>query len=198
MTSSPSEDLRVLHALRVRGHASTQQLASRLDLPVSSVEDGLLDREARGWVVRTAFAGDESWSLTETGKVYGESLLATELADPRVRTAVEEVYERFLPLNDEVTSACSHYQLTELGLGDATATATIDRLRDPARQLLELEARLVAHLVRFGGYASRFTTALTRAETDEAWITSMDRDSCHRVWFELHEDLIATLGLQRT
>ncbi|MDQ1594975.1 MAG: hypothetical protein QOH40_1531, partial [Arthrobacter pascens] len=24
-----------------------------------------------------------------------------------------------------------------------------------------------------------------------------DRDSFHRIWFELHEDLIATLGLRR-
>jgi len=24
-----------------------------------------------------------------------------------------------------------------------------------------------------------------------------DVDSCHRVWFELHEDLIATLGIDR-
>ena len=32
---------------------------------------------------------------------------------------------------------------------------------------------------------------------EPAWITGMDRDSCHRVWFELHEDLIATPGLVR-
>jgi hypothetical protein len=24
-----------------------------------------------------------------------------------------------------------------------------------------------------------------------------DVDSCHRVWFELHEDLVATLGIDR-
>ncbi|WP_245966848.1 hypothetical protein [Sphaerisporangium album] len=34
---------------------------------------------------------------------------------------------------------------------------------------------------------TRFTAALAGARVD----------SCHRVWFELHEDLIATLGLDR-
>ena len=29
------------------------------------------------------------------------------------------------------------------------------------------------------------------------WVDRTDIDSCHRVWFELHEDLIATLGLSR-
>jgi hypothetical protein len=24
-----------------------------------------------------------------------------------------------------------------------------------------------------------------------------DRDSCHTVWFELHEDLLSTLGIRR-
>src|SRR5690606_18217145 len=36
-----------------------------------------------------------------------------------------------------------------------------------------------------------------RASADPAWITAADRESCHHVWFELHEDLIATLGLSR-
>lgn len=198
MTSTPGEDLRFLHALRVRGHASIQQLAARLGLPVSFVEDDVLDREARGWVTRTAFGDDESWSLTDRGKVYGESLLAAELDDRDARGVVEEVYECFLPLNDQVAAACSGYQLTELGLGDATADSTIDRLREPAHQLVGLEARLAARLPRFRGYASRFTTALALAEGDPAWITAMDRDSCHRTWFELHEDLIATLGRHRS
>ena len=39
--------------------------------------------------------------------------------------------------------------------------------------------------------------AVTAARTDPAWITATERDSGHRVWFEFHEDLIATLGLTR-
>ena len=57
---------------------------------------------------------------------------------------------------------------------------------------------LRAVLVRFGGYDTRFAAALARAEDgDVAWVDGTDVDSCHRVWFELHEDLIATLGRSR-
>ena len=60
-----------------------------------------------------------------------------------------------------------------------------------------LEARLTAVLPRFSGYAKRLEQALENAATDPAWLTATDRDSFHRIWFELHEDLIATLGIQR-
>lgn len=43
-----------------------------------------------------------------------------------------------------------------------------------------------------------FAAARTRAEAGErAFVDRTDVGSCHRVWFELHEDLIATLGIDR-
>ena len=195
--NSPSGDFRILHALRVRGHAWVDQLADRLGIPSSTVAEALLDAEAHGLVTLTDFGGERSWSLTEAGRRHGEALLATELDTAHARAAVAAVYERFLPLNDEVAAACSEYQLTTMGLGGTTAASAIERLHQPARHLAALEADLTAHLPRFRGYATRFTEALDRARSDPAWITGMDRDSCHRTWFELHEDLIATLGLSR-
>ena len=32
---------------------------------------------------------------------------------------------------------------------------------------------------------------------ERKWIDEPGIDSCHTVWFELHEDLLATLGLER-
>ncbi|MBB2747057.1 UNVERIFIED_ORG: hypothetical protein FHR35_006936 [Microbispora rosea subsp. rosea] len=53
-------------------------------------------------------------------------------------------------------------------------------------------------LTRFRGYDTRFAAVLARARAgDNAWVDRTDVDSCHRVWFRLHEDLIATLGLDR-
>ena len=198
MTRAPVDDLHLLHALRVRGHASTDELADRFEASAPTILDHLLDHEARGRIVRTQFAGHDSWSLTEAGKTHGERLLAAELDTRDARPIVAEVYQRFLPLNDQVAHACTQYQLTVLGIDGITAASAIAQLHEPANQLVHLEQCLVAHLPRFHGYAARFATALSRAETDHAWITAMDRDSCHRTWFELHEDLIATLGLQRT
>ena len=55
-----------------------------------------------------------------------------------------------------------------------------------------------AHLDRLGGYAGRFSAALRQAEVGQrAWVDAPDRDSCHIVWTQFHEDLLATLGLPR-
>ncbi len=32
---------------------------------------------------------------------------------------------------------------------------------------------------------------------EHAWVDGLGRDFCHAVWFELHEDLLATLGIAR-
>jgi hypothetical protein len=54
-----------------------------------------------------------------------------------------------------------------------------------------------AVLPRFSGYAERLQTPVENEAMDPAWLTATDRDSFHRVWFELHEDLIVTLGIRR-
>jgi hypothetical protein len=53
-------------------------------------------------------------------------------------------------------------------------------------------------LDRFAGYDDRFTAALGQAEAGRlSWVDGVGVDSCHTVWIQLHEDLLATLGLQR-
>lgn len=48
------------------------------------------------------------------------------------------------------------------------------------------------------GYHERFTAARQRVLAGDAgWADRTDIDSCLRVWFELHEDLISSLGLNR-
>jgi hypothetical protein len=57
---------------------------------------------------------------------------------------------------------------------------------------------LGAVLARFTGYADLFSAALRRAEAGQRpWVDAPDRDSCHLVWMQFHEDLLATLGLAR-
>ena len=57
---------------------------------------------------------------------------------------------------------------------------------------------LSAALARFGGYAARYTAAASRVQRGEvSWIDGLGIDSCHVVWIQLHEDLLATLGRGR-
>lgn len=51
---------------------------------------------------------------------------------------------------------------------------------------------------RFAGYETRYAAALERVDAGQlAWVDAPGIESCHTVWLQLHEDLIATLGLER-
>jgi hypothetical protein len=192
-------DVLVLHAVRTLGYGDTARIAVRVGLAEDEAREHLLDAQAHGWAAYSSFAGDGGWSLTEAGRAQGERLLAAELDGVGARAVVEEAYRAFTSLNDVVGAACTAWQLAEMGIGEQTMTLaeTIATLQGPATALAGVEERLTSHLDRFAGYHHRFATALTKAGEEPAWITGTDRDSCHRVWFELHEDLIATLGLVR-
>jgi hypothetical protein len=192
------DEILVLHALRLLGHATAAQVADRFDLPHEPVTEHLLDAQARGWVSLVPEVLGGGWSLTEAGKARGEHLLAVQLDDVGGRPTVAQVHEDFLPHNVAVTQACTSWQLTGLGIGEAVGLEeVVATLTAGADALAGLEGRLVAVLDRFGGYHHRFADAVARAGTDSRWVTATDRQSCHRVWFELHEDLIASLGLTR-
>lgn len=199
MTHRSDPALRVLHAVRTLGYTDTARLANRLDLPESTATEHLLDAQSHGWVAWSSFGDEGGWSLTERGKAYGEQLLAAELDATGARPAVEDTYDTFLVVNEPVARSCTNWQLSEMGIEPTAASldATLASLGDAARELEAIEARLTTYLDRYDGYHARFDLALARATTDPRWITGTDRDSAHRVWFELHEDLIATLGLSR-
>jgi hypothetical protein len=193
-----------LHAVRLLGFADTPIVAQRFDLPQQAVEDALKDAESQGWTTRSTFAGTSGWSLTESGRAENERLLAAELGNP---DAVREVYADFLPLNALLQQACTDWQLRPtptdaLAANDHTDPAwdagVLHELEVIDRALAPIAARLTSVLPRFQGYDTRFSTALGRATAGEtAWVDRSDVDSCHRVWFELHEDLLATLNLRR-
>lgn len=190
--------LPVLHSVRVRGVADARGVAGRTGLPTEEVVVALLDAEAAGLVAHVQLAGPGDWSLTERGKARGEALLADELDAAGARAAVRAVLDGFGPANALVTGACTRWQLAEMGLADPTDLSGVLRdLTAAADGLATTEARLATRLPRFAGYHARFSHAVERAHLDPAWITSTDRDSAHRVWFELHEDLLATLGVER-
>ncbi len=163
------------------------------------------DHEAYGWVTWTEFAGTGGWSLTDRGRAENEGRLAAELGDA---TGVRLVHDAFLPLNTRLRQACTDWQLKPAP-GAPLAGNTHDdpewdarvigELAALAGELVPLVAALSAILDRFRGYDTRFAGALAKVRAgDPAWVDRTGADSCHTVWFELHEDLIATLGIART
>lgn len=199
MSATTPAPVRALHAVRVLGYAGTARIADRCGLPVDEAESLLLDAQSRGHVTWSQFADEGGWSVSEAGRAEGERLLAAELDGTGARPVLESVLDGFGPLNDVVGAACTRWQLTELGIA-ASPAALPEVLADLSRAaggLAGIEERLTAYLRRFTGYHARFRHAVERAHGDARWVTATDRDSAHRVWFELHEDLLATLGRTR-
>lgn len=207
MSGPSSSELLTLHGVRVLGFADTAAVARRFDLDAATTGEHLLDAEANRWLTRTAFAGTAGWSLTDRGRKENERQLAAELARTGQADDVRGAYDMFVPLNGVVLRACTDWQLrpepgNRLAPNDHTDPtwddAVLTTLHGVNDALGPLVGRLAAVLARFRGYDTRFHAALTRARAgDTAWVDRTDIDSCHRVWFELHEDLVATLGVDR-
>lgn len=207
MTSERAAELDVLHAVRLLGFAGDAAVASRSGVTLAAATERLLDAESRGWVQHSAFADLGGWSLTERGRAENERLLSAERQEADPGGEVDAVYREFLPRNARLLRACTDWQLRPVD-GEPLAA---NGHRDPAwddrilaelaalnRELTPLVGRLAAVLPRFGGYDDRFATALRRVRAGALdWVDRSDVDSCHRVWFELHEDLVATLGIDR-
>ena len=207
MTARPDPMALVLHAVRILGFAAPSRIADRVGLDLASAAEALGDAEAYGWATHAAFAGLEGWSLTDAGRAEGERRLAVELAASGGEAEIRAVHREFLPLNARLQAAVTDWQLRPAE-GDPLAgndhadaawdARVLDELDRIGRELGPLVARLRRVLDRFAGYDARFDAARARARAgDGSWVDRTDRDSCHRVWFELHEDLLATLGLAR-
>ncbi|MCW4459170.1 transcriptional regulator [Microbacterium sp. MPKO10] len=200
----------VLHGIRILGFADADAVARRVGMPAEAVAEALEDAEAHGWTSRAGFADLSGWTLTERGRIENERLLAEELERVGGGEHLREVYREFLPLNERLLRACTDWQLRPNGDDDERLIpndhADADWDARVLRELSEIEHALAPIseeveniLNRFGGYDVRFTAALRRARGGELeWVAGSEVDSCHRVWFELHEDLIATLGIDRS
>jgi DNA-binding Lrp family transcriptional regulator len=202
----PSDpDLLVLLGLRLRGFADADELEARTGLSGPEVLDRLAALERDG-LVRHRAGRVSGWTLTATGRATGERLLADELDAAGARGTVTEAYHRFLAHNAEMLAVCTAWQLREIDGRqvvndhsdpdhDAAVVADLVRI-DAAVQ--PVCARLAEALERFAGYGPRFTHALDRLRAGEGdWFTKPTVDSYHTVWFELHENLLATLGIPR-
>ncbi|WP_285251033.1 hypothetical protein [Pseudarthrobacter sp. fls2-241-R2A-168] len=201
MSSNQSTMLLTLHSIRLLGFADTEAVAKRFGQDSQQVESLLIEAGSKGWAARSSFGGSRGWSLTVAGRTENERLLAGELEAADARAAVTSVHSEFVPLNTDIVAACSWLQLDRLSRenqqNDGMDHQTHQTFTDAVAPFRGLETRLAGALPRFGGYAQRLDQAVAKAATETTWLIATDRDSFHRIWFEFHEDLIATLGLQR-
>ncbi len=210
MAHASDLDLLALHGLRLKGFAEANVIAAL----IGEDEDTVADALAKAAVAELALHRDgrmTGWALTPAGRVENERLLAAELdaatgADGRsAREIVRSVYDRFLAMNASMLEVCTRWQVKDVDAQvlndhsdpayDAVVIADLGRLDEGVQPLL---VELVALFDRFSIYAGRFAHALEQVRVgDQQWFTKPIMESYHTVWFELHEDLLATLGIDR-
>ena len=192
----------VLHGLRLKAFPDTDVLAVAIGRPEAEVQAALEAYAADGLVRRIEGGAVTGWTLTADGRREGEARLAAELDAAGSRAAVRAGYDRFVTLNPDLLSVCTDWQMRGDDVNDHTDAAydqgvvlRLVTLHDQVRPIL---AELRQQLARFSSYSPRLRSALEKVtEGERDWFTKPTIDSYHSVWFELHEDLLATLGLER-
>ena len=124
------------------------------------------------------------------------------LRSRQFQKALEAAYEAFLPANARLKEVTTAWQMRDGepndhtdAAYDATVIATLGEI-DVA--IGPVCTRLASALDRFGRYGRLLGEALARVRAgDGDWFTRPTVASYHTVWFELHEDLLATLNLDR-
>lgn len=207
VTLKSPESFVVLHCIRVRGCSSTDQVADTTDLGHQAVDSRLRELRAGGFLAfrEGPFGG---WILTDAGRQEDAKLCSKELGEGALRHSIQTLYESFLRLNSEVLEICTDWQLyrrpgTEALVpnthDDADYDATVVlRLGDVDQLAQPICEELGSHLSRLRKYGPRLAFARERVEAQfYDWLTKPTIDSYHSVWFQLHEDLLATLGIAR-
>jgi hypothetical protein len=206
--STPSDArLAVLHGLRLKGVADPRRVGEAAGIAEDRTAAVLAELAEESLVAHREgrFGG---WSITTTGRAEHERLIAAEVDELGVRDDLRGAYQRFLVLNPELLATCTRWQVRD---ADAKSGGTVNDHSDADydaavvaelavlhEQVLPILGDLETLLVRFGRYRPALTSALEAVQAGDAdMFTKPIVASYHTVWFELHEDLLATLGLDR-
>lgn len=206
MAHQSDHRLLALHGLRLKGVAEPATVAELTRADEAVVAETLVSLEAEGLVLHRdgRLAG---YTLTRDGRAEHIRLLSVELDDIGARDLVADAYKRFLDLNPDLLAVCTRWQVREGAGGqvlndhsdaayDAAVVADLELLHERVRPVCDDLAEM---FVRYELYGPRLDFALERVQAgDREYFTKPIMPSYHTVWFELHEDLLATLGLERT
>ncbi|HZA00530.1 MAG TPA: hypothetical protein VE575_17355 [Acidimicrobiales bacterium] len=188
----------LLQVLRVKGRATPEALEAAVG---ADPGPPLADFTAQGLVEDTRLG----YRLTELGSHRVDELYARERE--RAGRVIDDVYESFAPMNDEVKQIVTDWQMRPGG-GEPQINDHSDprhdervlaRLRRTDAKVSAALAPLTVALPRFEVYPRRLQRAVTLVtDGDHSMLAAPLKDSYHTVWFELHEELIILAGRNRS
>ena len=206
MSYQSESNLLILHTLRIRGFVELSEIVISTRLKVEEVESHL-DSFKENNLVNYREGRIEGWMLTQEGRGRSQQLVTSELESSGFREEINSNYQGFLSSNQRFLSLCTDWQLRtvngEQEINDHSDTTydeeVITRLVDINNEIQPVCKSLADSLNRFEGYSRRFSEALHKVQNNEPeWFTKPMIDSYHTIWFELHENLLVTLGIERT
>ncbi|MGH9035656.1 MAG: MarR family transcriptional regulator [Acidimicrobiia bacterium] len=189
--------------MRLSGFVDADRLAQRTGVEVATVSE-ILERAGNDGLVVERTGRISGWILTPEGRAAHARLLADELAEHGCRPQVEVANEAFLALNEPFKEICTAWQLRPGGSPndhgdlayDAGIVADLVALHP---QAVAVTTGLATLLPRFARYEHDFTAALDRLRTgDPRALAAPLSGSYHDHWMELHQDLLSTLGRERS
>jgi predicted ArsR family transcriptional regulator len=205
MSTSSDPRLLVMHGLRLKGFGEAAAIGEAVGVSEADAKP-LLDELVGAGLATYRDGRLSGFALTKQGREAHGADLARELEAAGARAAVEDAYSRFLHLNQPLLAICTAWQLRDAD-GEAVVNDHTDSAYDAGvvDQLSALHAEVVpicadhgAALDRFGTYGPRLSHAQQQVVAgDGDWFTKPMIPSYHTVWFEMHEDLLSTLGIER-
>jgi hypothetical protein len=192
----------VFHGLAIKRHAAPGTVAAFVGLPEDRVSEVLSAAAATGRAVEAR----GGYSLTPLARVALEARYHLHFAHLRADPAFLAPYERFEIINRTLKQIITDWQ-TMIVRGERVPNdhsdeeydaGIIDRLGALHEQAEPVLGALAGRAPRFARYAPALTRALELSEDgDIDWVSDVRRESYHTVWFELHEDLLRTVGRVR-
>ena len=193
-----------LHGLKLKGFAEAEAVAALTGLDHSTATNQLTALAAEGLCLRRE-GRISGWALTPTGRDTYRQLLHHDVEASGAQQQVDQAYREFLVLNGLLLRVCTDWQVCDLEanvLNDHQDpqydAAVIERLAEVHHGVAPICQQLSGRLTRYDPYHGRFSAAVDKVRSGLVeWFARPIIDSYHTVWMELHEDLLATLAIER-
>ncbi|HEY7812593.1 MAG TPA: hypothetical protein VIC62_05105 [Nakamurella sp.] len=193
----------VLNVVALKKMAGPQVIARDAGVEVTTVQAVLAALAEQGLVALGAGAALPTDDAEPTLRAIADRRYAPVRAD----ADVERLVERFESINSQFLTTMSAWQQVDVGGRKVTNDHTdaeydgriVSRLDKLVTRLEPLLDALGGHDPRFGNYPRRFVAAIDQIDAGRTdFVSSPTLDSIHNIWFEFHEDLLRTMGRERT
>jgi hypothetical protein len=193
----------VLNTIALKKMATAQAITDASGVALAEVTTALETLASRGLA---ATIGTQTLPMDDAVPAL-VATAATRYAGLREDPAVLEMAKKFEVVNGQFLTAISSWQQIDVGgrkiMNDHSDSEydskILGRLDKLVSRLVQLITVLSDRDTRFDRYAVRFTRANDLvAAGDLAFMSSPTIESVHNIWFEYHEDLLRTLGRERS